>query len=185
MTDNTNTTASGDIADLIAPTTDGDTSAERERFTPDYTPSEDVRIWRSILRPNSGGVATVTFAGTLPNAADLWIEQGTSGRLSLYGAVQATDDTATAIRVALVPTGKRTPLKGDGTDGEARRLGSVKGLHAYLLGIDGSVDRAAYDAERAQRKADRAAARAALHAATYGDDDYSDGDDGMTIILGL
>jgi hypothetical protein len=182
MNDITSTTTSGDIADL-ATDADGDT---RTRFTPDYVPSEDVRIWRSILRPNSGGVATVTFAGTLPNDADLWIEQGTSGRLSLYGAIRATDDTATAIRVALVPTGKRTPRLGDdGSDGEARRLGSVKGLHAYLLSVDGTVDRAAHDAARAQRKADRAAQRAALAAATYGDDDGDDGDDGMTIILGL
>lgn len=163
------------------PGTDGDATTEgRERFTPDYTPIEGLRVYRSRLRPNEGGVATVTFRGDLTSATPMWIEQGTSGRPSLYAEVATTDDTATAIRIAMVPTGKRVPM--DDTDSTAKRIGSVKGLHCYLLSIE-SVDRAEYDAEQDRRKAEREARRQAWMAA-QGDDDTDD-DGGVTFILGL
>jgi hypothetical protein len=130
---------------------------DRPRFTPGY-PVSDARIYRSRLHVNSSnGVATVTFRGVVIDATRAWIERGSTGRLSLYCEVIPTDDTATEVRVAVVPTGKRVPDVIDG--GPTLRLGSVGGQHVYLLSVDGTIDRAAYDEARAARAAERAARR--------------------------
>lgn len=144
-------------------TEQGPTSVTEQRieggFVPDYTPTPGLRVLRSHLRVGDGGTATVRFRGQIENAlADCWIERGGSGRLSLYAQVDVDDTTATEIKVAVVPTGKRVPS----VDGDrAPRLGSVGGRHVYLLGIDGSVDRAAWEAEIADERAKREAAEQA------------------------
>lgn len=102
-----------------------DLAPAREPFVPNYTPLAGTRILRARLYGDAGGVATVTFRGTLDPQA-LWVERGTSGRLSVYAEVTRSADTDTVLRVALVPTGKRVPE-------DAQRLGSGKGMHAYLL----------------------------------------------------
>lgn len=135
-----------------------DVEPERERFVPGYAVS-DRRILRARLAVSAtDGTATVTFRGQVANGLDCWVEQGTSGRLSLYAEVAVDDTTATSITVAVVPTGKRAPDTG-------ARLGSVGGKHVYLLSIDGSVDRAELDADFEARKAAKAEARAAAQAA--------------------
>lgn len=99
---------------------------ERQPFKPDYTPLSGVRILRHRLYANEGGVASATFTGRL-DADAIWVEGGTSGRMSVYAEVTRGDGTEqTTLRVALVPTGKRVPE-------DARRIGSKRGMHAYLL----------------------------------------------------
>ncbi len=102
---------------------------ERPRFTPNYTPQENTRILRAKLHADDGGVATVTFRGTLDGHA-LWIAgPGMSGRLSVYAEVTRVPDAEpvqTTLKVALVPTGKRVPKIG-------WRIGSRQGTHVYLL----------------------------------------------------
>ncbi len=111
---------------------DGFAPVERAPFTPNYTPLAGTRILRHRLYADEGGVATATFAGTL-NPDEVWTEGGTSGRMSVYAEVARNrDDSApvqTTLRIALVPTGKRVPE-------DARRLGSRRGLHAYLLAAE-------------------------------------------------
>lgn len=172
----------------FAPDGLGEVADEREPFTPDYTPMRGRRIWRSKIRVGKGGVAEVTFAGNVPDATAAWVEPGMrSNGMNLYAEVEPTDDTATTLRLAVVPTGKRPPMNDDETQ-PALRLGSVGTRHVYLLSVDGTVDRAAYDAERAQRKAEREARRLAAQqaaAALYDDDEYGDDDgtDGMTLVM--
>ena len=102
---------------------------DRSRFAPNYTPLASTRILRSRLYADEGGVATVTFAGTLEQQA-LWLEAGGSGRLSVYAevarALEGAKSLQTTLRIAVVPTGKRVPE-------DASRIGSARGLHAYLL----------------------------------------------------
>jgi hypothetical protein len=130
-------------------------------FVPDYSPIAGLRILRSRLRTSEGGTATVRFRGQIADATtDVWLERGTSGRLSLYAQVDVDDTTATEIKVAVVPTGKRVPaISGD--TARAHRIGSVGGTHVYLLGVDGTVDRAAWEQEIADERAKREAARQA------------------------
>lgn len=131
-------------------------------------PTTDRVIWRSQLRPDrTTGEATVIFRGTVHDATtDLWVERSRGGRVKLFAEVTPTDDTATEVTVALVPTGKATPALTDGS--RALRLGSGAGVTVYLMGIDSSIDRAAYETERARREAERAAQRQ-LDAAGCGD----------------
>lgn len=105
-------------------------------FVPEYDFDADTRIHRQRLTPNEGGVATVRFRGI---AGDLWVEQGSSGRLSLFTEVTASEDVATVLRVAIVPTGKRVPL--------GQRLGSARGLHAYLLSRETAAPQPGADAD--------------------------------------
>lgn len=147
------------------PTTVPITSDTEQRieggFVPDYTPVAGLRILRSHLRFGEGGTATVTFRGQIADATtDVWVERGTSGRMSLYAEVAVDDDTATEIKVASIPTGKRIPADHTGA-GKAHRLGSVGRYHVYLLSVDGSVDRAQWEADRADARAKREAARQA------------------------
>jgi hypothetical protein len=123
------TDADGTPADGIDYT--GLADAPRQPFTPNYTPLKGTRILRHRLYADEGGVASATFAGTL-KADEVWVEGGTSGRLSVYAEVRANqpedeEPVHTTLRIALVPTGKRVPE-------DARRIGSKRGLHAYLLG---------------------------------------------------
>lgn len=155
-------------AGLLA-VTDPTTDTEGPTFAAGY-PQTDARIFRARLYPGRfDGVATVTFRGTVADATRCWIERGSSGRLSVYGEVTPTEDTATEIRLAVVPTGKRVPDGG-------LRLGGGSGQQVYLLSVDSTVDRAAHDEARAARKAERAAARAAARAAwadEADDDEYA------------
>jgi hypothetical protein len=148
-------------------TTDTTVDDGRPTFAPGY-PVTANRIYRARLYPGRyDGVATVTFRGNVADATQTWVSKGASGRISLYAEVTPTDDTATEIRVAVVPTGKRVPDDG-------YRIGSVDGTHVYLLTVDGTVDRVAYDQARAARKAERAAQRAT----DLGWDDGDDREDG-------
>jgi hypothetical protein len=134
-------------------------------FTPDYAVAEGVRIHRAKIYKGSGGTATVTFRGQIDDATrDLTVRaaNGGSGRPSIYAEVVTDDSSATTVKVAIVPTGKRVPLTADGD--RAFRLGTVQRgsrfEHVYLLEVDGTADRAAYDAEQQKRRAARAAKRA-------------------------
>lgn len=169
MTENLTTTAT-DGAEL-----DAATEAGRQPFKAGYEQSEGTRVVRGKIYTGEDGTATVTFLGQINDATtDLWVQQGTA-RASLYAEVALDDATATEVRLAIVPTGRRVPETG-------LRLGTIKRgrrvSHVYLLGIDGSIDRAAYEAAREARRAERAAAQAArLEAA--GVDLLDDGYDGF------
>lgn len=146
-------------------------------FRPGYTPLVGTRIWRSGLRVQRDGTATVTFRGNVADATEAWVERSRSGRIDLYCLVNPTDDTATEIRVAVVPTGKRPPQMPDEDAEVALRLGSVGGQHVYLLSVDGTVDREAFDAAAEARRDERVARRQAA-AGIFGPFDYDD--DGLS-----
>lgn len=130
--------------------------ANRVAFKAGYQQMASTRILRGRLYVNrEDGTATVTFRGQIGDATtDLWVERGSSGRLSLMAEVEVTEDSATEIRVAVVPTGKRVAAV---DDAKSHRIGSVDGRHVYLLSVDGSADRAAYDAEVARIRDERTA----------------------------
>lgn len=90
-------------------------------FVPDYLTTE-ARIHRQRLTPSAGGLATATFRGS---TAGLWVQRGSSGRLSLFAEVEPSDDVHTEVAIALVPTGKRVPA--------GQFLGSAGSIHAYLM----------------------------------------------------
>lgn len=153
------TLAAAGVTAVVDP--DGEVLAvDHARFAPGYEVA-DARIFRARLYPSAtDGTATVTFRGTVEDATRCWVTRGRSGRISLYAEVTPTTDTATEIKVAVVPTGKRIPtVDGHAGPEPTLRLGSVGTEHVYLLSVDSSVDREAYDAERAARKAQRDADR--------------------------
>lgn len=136
-----------------------ETDTQAEPFAAGY-PEAETRVYRRRLPRSEGGVSTATFRGQIADATTCWVKRGARG-ISLYAEVTPDDTTATEVRVALVPTGKRAPLGG-------HRLGSVGGMHVYLLSVDGTVDRAAYDAACAAREAERQAERDALRSTLEG-----------------
>jgi hypothetical protein len=141
-----------DITSSTDQTTDAGTSA----FQPGYEPG-DARIHRNTLRIKPDGTARVTYRGQILDAtSDLWVERSRSGRIKLYAHVVTDETTATEVRVAIVPTGKRVPLIPDTTQ-PSLRIGSVGGQHVDLLTVDGSVDRAEYEAAMEARAAQRQA----------------------------
>lgn len=159
-------TTTSTAAQAATTSTDG-TEAAAPRFTPGYPPVKGLRIHRVPIRVEDDGTATVTFRGQIDDATtDLWVEQGSSGRPSLYAEVRVDDTTATEVTVAVVPTGKRVPgLQGGGVGQVSRalRLGSAGRVHIYLLGVDGTADRGAFEARvEAERQARAAARQAAL-----------------------
>lgn len=142
-----------------------DAVTHRPTFEPAYTPTDSIRIQRERLYLD-GGAATVTFRGQVADATACWVDSTSSGRLALFAEVAVDDSTATAITVAVVPTGKRAPaIDEHSRDTASVRLGSVRGQHVYLLAVDGTVDRAAFEAERATARAQRQAEREAAEAA--------------------
>lgn len=150
MSDSTSTTTPDFSTLTDAELAAGIDPTERPKFKPDYEVGTR-RIWRTRLRPNEGGKATVTFRGTVHNALDdVWIADG-----HLFAEVEPTEDTATRLEVAVVPTGKRVPEGPNGAGTHAHRIGSAGRSHFYLLDVDSSVDRAAYDAEQEARRVER------------------------------
>ncbi len=110
---------------------DGDAArAERRRFAPNYTPLAGSVILRCRLYADEGGVATATFAGTLEQQA-LWLEAGGSGRLSVYAEVTREPEGAKPLQTTLRT---RSCQRARGLPEDARRIGSVRGEHAHLLG---------------------------------------------------
>lgn len=139
--------------------TKGDAVTERVRFRAGYDQST-TRVLRKGLRVDDQGVATVTFRGTVADVTSAWVEARRGGGVNLFCEVEVTADTATLVQVAVVPTGKRVPALPPSMGGSTEptlRLGSVGGLHVYLLGVDGTVDRAAYDREQTTKAALRRA----------------------------
>lgn len=138
----------------------------RAPFKPGY-PVAEARIYRKGLRVSrEDGTATVTFRGQVANALLCFVER-TSHGLSLFAEVVPDETSATAITVAVVPTGKRVPDIGNSA---GVRLGSVGGSHVYLLAVDGSVDRGLFEATEAARAAQRALGRGGF-SVEEGDDD--------------
>lgn len=176
---------------------------ERVRFKPGYEVS-DARILRGRLRPAEDGTATVTFRGQVADATRCWVEVGGSGRISLYAEVTPDDTTATEVKVALVPTGKRVPKVGRARLGTVTlpgygrrshtRIQSGGVTHVYLLAVDGTVDRVQLDADREARRLAREAARQAAYDAqddaddtdtdTDTDSDSGGTDTGLTTVSG-
>lgn len=142
----------------------GTVEGDVARFEPAYTPIEGTRVLSGRLRFDAGGVAEVTFRGQIlyrPGAPTAAVY--VAGERRLYAEVILDEDTATTVRVAAVPTGKRVPQEAGG--GAAQRIGmSGPRHHVYLLEVDDAADRAAYDAEVAQRRDERAAEQAAREA---------------------
>lgn len=100
-------------------------TVRREPFRVGYDVETGVRIHRVRLAADRRtGVAEAAFDGQTLGLP--WVERGEDGRAYLYSEVDLDADVATTYRVAMVPTGKRTPRGGT-------RLGSAGRFHAYLL----------------------------------------------------
>lgn len=131
------------------------------------TPAEyDLDTFDTLLEAVPGtfdGTATAFFRGQIPNVLTSFVEVGGSGLPSLYAEVVPDDTSLTSVTVALVPTGKAVPVIPNSGGDFAVRLDTVRSgrevFHVYLLSVDGSEDRAAYDAEQAKRAAQREAGR--------------------------
>lgn len=116
--------------------------ADHVPFEPAYEVMP-VRILRGRMGRLEGGVAEVTFRGQVTDGVY-------AGERCVYAEVAVDETTATTVRVAVVPAGKRVPL--DESGAAATRIGMSGDRHVYLLGIDRLADRAAYDAALAARR---------------------------------
>lgn len=134
----------------------------------------DARVWRRRLHVRADGTASVTFRGQIADVTTSWVGGSRRAGTSLFAEVTPDDTSATRVTVAFVPTGKRIPLV-DGSP--APRLGEAGPRTVYLLAVDGTVDRAAYDAEKQARRDLRAAERAAAEAQAFVD--AADDDDAI------
>ena len=170
--------------------------SDTTKFTPGYTPISGSRIHRSRLRVQPDGTATVYFNGQVEDITDgqQAFVLNAGSQINLYAEVAVDDTTMTEVKVAVVPTGKRVPQAPGGNGERAHRIGSVQGptgaSHVYLLSIDGSIDRAAHEAERAARRAEREQRKAAERAAAmvllgYAPDADDDADDDSVDLSGF